>query len=117
LRLSSGCYKLTYNLPPNGDVWVKTDHGWHFAVEFFEERGYLVYLDLEICPSVTIVIKERQKHNVMHATKPFETVKSMIEADLSLSPGCYKLTYNLLISLSPNEQWGKIEASIVCSAH
>ncbi|GJW19101.1 RNA-directed DNA polymerase, eukaryota [Tanacetum coccineum] len=25
LRLSSGCYKLTYNLPPNGDVWVKTD--------------------------------------------------------------------------------------------
>ncbi|GJW19103.1 RNA-directed DNA polymerase, eukaryota [Tanacetum coccineum] len=95
LRLSSGCYKLTYNLPPNGDVWVKTDRDWHFAVEFSKERGYLVYLDLETCPSVMIVIKERQKYNVVQATKPFETVKSMIEADLSLSPGCYKLTYNL----------------------
>ncbi|GJT07809.1 RNA-directed DNA polymerase, eukaryota [Tanacetum coccineum] len=95
LRLSSRCYKLTYNLPPNRDVWVKTDHDWHFAVEFSEERGYLVYLDLEICPSVTIVIKERPKHNVVQATKLFETVKSMIEVDLSLSPRCYKLTYNL----------------------
>ncbi|GJZ61273.1 RNA-directed DNA polymerase, eukaryota, reverse transcriptase zinc-binding domain protein [Tanacetum coccineum] len=92
---SSGCYKLTYYLPPNRDVWVKTDRDCHFAVEFSKERGYLVYLDLEICPSVTIVIKERPKCNVVQATEPFETVKSMIEVDLSLSSGCYKLTYNL----------------------
>ncbi|GKA04312.1 ribonuclease H-like domain-containing protein [Tanacetum coccineum] len=65
------------------------------GIEFSEERGYLMYLDLEICPSVMIVIKERQKRNVVQATKPFETVKSMIEADLSLSPECYKLAYNL----------------------
>ncbi|GJU81317.1 hypothetical protein Tco_1283682 [Tanacetum coccineum] len=74
---------------------VKTYRDWHFAVEFSKERGYLVYMDLEICPSITIFIKERQNHNVVHATKPFETVKTMIEADLSLCPGCYKLTYNL----------------------
>ncbi|GJU70279.1 RNA-directed DNA polymerase, eukaryota [Tanacetum coccineum] len=80
LRLSSGCYKLTYNLPPNGDVWVKTDRDWHFAVEFSEERGYL----------------ERQKRNVVQATKPFETVKSMIEADLSLTLIIMLLLFGLI---------------------
>ena len=45
--------------------------------------------------SITIVIKERQKSYVVQATKPFENVISMIEADLSLSRGCYRLTYIL----------------------
>ncbi|GJT54256.1 hypothetical protein Tco_0989310 [Tanacetum coccineum] len=45
--------------------------------------------------SITIVIKERQRRYVVEATKPWEKVRSMIEAVLRLSPGCYKLTYNL----------------------
>nr|GEX96600.1 cytochrome P450 [Tanacetum cinerariifolium] len=56
LRLSPGCYKLTYNLQPGVDVWVKkTDRDWHFAVKFSKVRDYLSYLDLEICPSGTTV--------------------------------------------------------------
>ncbi|GJW49302.1 hypothetical protein Tco_0090653 [Tanacetum coccineum] len=39
--------------------------------------------------SITIVIKERQRRYVVEATKPWEKVRSMIEADLRLSSGLY----------------------------
>ena len=41
---------------------------------------------------ITIVIKQRQKSYVVEGTKPFENVISVIEADLRLSRGYYKLT-------------------------
>ncbi|PWA59676.1 hypothetical protein CTI12_AA390650 [Artemisia annua] len=49
LKLSPGCYKLTYKHPIRsvGNVWVKTDRDWHFAVLISMLRGYYVLLNLE----------------------------------------------------------------------
>ena len=80
-----------------------------FGIELSSFKNVLVVLDIFVWNevnrgpvrihggdySITIVIKERQKSYVVQATKPFESVISMIEADLSLSRGCYRLTYIL----------------------
>ncbi|GJW20766.1 YTH domain-containing family protein [Tanacetum coccineum] len=46
LMLSPGCYKLTYKHPSNGNVLVKTDRDWHFAVEFSKVTGGCLRSDL-----------------------------------------------------------------------
>jgi hypothetical protein len=53
LKLSPGCYKLTYKHPNRsiGNVWVKTDRDWHFAVLLSKVRGYIVLLNLELFAS------------------------------------------------------------------
>ena len=54
LKLSPGCYKLTYKHPLKsiGNVWVKTDREWHSAVLLAKTmRGYSVFLNLEVFPS------------------------------------------------------------------
>ncbi|GKA85716.1 hypothetical protein Tco_0807370, partial [Tanacetum coccineum] len=54
LKLSHGCYKLTYKHPNRsvGNVWVKTDRDWHFAVLHSKWRGYFVFLYLEVFASI-----------------------------------------------------------------
>ena len=52
LMLSPDCYRLTYNFPTvRGDIWIKTDHDWHFAVEFSKSKGYVVELNLKVFSS------------------------------------------------------------------
>ncbi|GKB98526.1 hypothetical protein Tco_0984663, partial [Tanacetum coccineum] len=53
LKLSPGCYKLTYKHPNRsvGKVWVKTDRDWDSVVLFSQLRGYFVLLDLEVFES------------------------------------------------------------------
>ncbi|GKC98284.1 hypothetical protein Tco_1168559 [Tanacetum coccineum] len=53
LKLSPGCYKLTYKHPNRsvGNVWVKTDRDWHSAVLLSKWRGYFVILYLEVFAS------------------------------------------------------------------
>ncbi|GKB55600.1 hypothetical protein Tco_0911786, partial [Tanacetum coccineum] len=53
LKLSPGCYKLTYKHPNRSvrNVWVKTDRDWQIAVLLSKLRGYFVLLNLEVFPS------------------------------------------------------------------
>ncbi|GKE49615.1 hypothetical protein Tco_1480873, partial [Tanacetum coccineum] len=53
LKLSPGCYKLTYKHPNRsiGYVWLKTDRDWHNAVLLSKVRGYFVLLYLEVFAS------------------------------------------------------------------
>ncbi|GKA34535.1 hypothetical protein Tco_0720964 [Tanacetum coccineum] len=53
LKLSPGCYKLTYKHPNRsvGKVWVKTDRDWDIAVLLSKVRGYFVLLYLEVFAS------------------------------------------------------------------
>ena len=50
LELSPGCYKLTFKHPNRsmGDVWLKSDSEWHFAVSLAKLRGYCVILYLDL---------------------------------------------------------------------
>ena len=42
---------------------------------------------------ITIILKGRGLQYSVHGTRPFEDFIYMLETDLNLSPGCYKLSY------------------------
>ncbi|GJW31133.1 hypothetical protein Tco_0051165 [Tanacetum coccineum] len=49
LSLTPGHYILTYKHPV-GNIWVKSDYDWHYAVEFSKAMGYHMLLELETFP-------------------------------------------------------------------